>query len=95
MSAETHEYPYYWTQEDVRTMHALMDSQHLSEREPVSVLSIVNAARAFERTRIIDLLLEQDKDLLERLTPVLLWLHHGAKPVNIGIEYGEGENSAY
>jgi hypothetical protein len=88
MSAQEEQYPYYWTREDIRTLHALMDSEHLNSREPVSALSIVNAARAFERTRIIDLLLEQDKHLLECLTPVLVWLHHGAKPVDITTEYG-------
>lgn len=88
MTAEPQDYPYYWTREDVRTCEALMDGGFLSDREPVSVLSIVNAARAFERARVIDLLQEVSHPLPDIVHPVIRWLNDGAPPADIWRTYG-------
>jgi len=75
------EYPYQWTAEDTRTCDALVNSGHMTYREPVTVLGIVNAARAWERERLSGILDKQPDEIVSGLTSVLIWLDHGGPDV--------------
>ncbi len=72
------DYPYSWTQEDTRTCDALVRSGHMTYQQPVTVLGIVNAARAYERERINDILDKQPAWVRASLTDVMVWLDNGA-----------------
>ena len=72
---------YTWTEEDTRTCDALVRSGHMAYAEPVTVLGIVNAARAYERARIAEILDAQPDYLRHEMTGVLLWLDKGAPDV--------------
>lgn len=83
------EYPYQWTDEDTRTCDALVRSGHMTYQEPVTVLGIVNAARAWERQRICEILDHQPDEIRATLTAVLVWLDDGAPDVvDIGARRG-------
>lgn len=75
------DYPYAWTEEDTRTCDALVHSGHMNYQGPVTVLGIVNAARAYERARIARILDAQPDYLRHEMTGVLLWLDKGAQDV--------------
>jgi hypothetical protein len=75
---EDFEYPYSWTHEDTRTCDALVRFGYMTYREPITVLGIVQAARAYERARLAEILDEQPEHIRGHLTDVLLWLDKGA-----------------
>lgn len=87
--AEDFEYPYQWTHEDTRTIDSLVRAGHMTYREPVTVLGIVNASRAYERERIVKILDGQPDEIRAMLTTVLVWLDEGAPDVpDIGARRG-------
>lgn len=71
-----------WSQEDEVVWKSLRDGAFIGEEEPRSLLSVVNAARAYERLRIQATLLRvsepltgvRKKDFLD----VCEWLERGA-----------------
>jgi hypothetical protein len=85
------EYPYQWTEEDTRTCDALVRSGHMTYREPVTVLGIVNAARAWERARICEILDRQPPEIRSSASATLVWLDSGAPELSdIGVTGGAG-----
>jgi len=86
------EHPYAWSDEDTRICDSLVRAGLMTYDQPVTVLGIVQAARAFERDRITRILDDQPPEIRCSASMVLIWLDSGAPNVqDIGEIDGAGQ----
>jgi hypothetical protein len=69
---------FQWTQEDTQVWNSLADGGYITEEDSWSVLTVVNAARAYERDRIVTLLRTLPAPQQTYLALILAWLEIGA-----------------
>lgn len=67
-----------WTDEDTRVWDSLADGGYITEGDSWSALTVVNAARAYERDRIVSLLRTLPAPQQTYLANILAWLENGA-----------------
>lgn len=69
---------FQWSAEDTRVWDSLADGGYITEADSWSALTVVNAARAYERDRIVRSL--ETLPLVERtyLSNIIVWLRMGA-----------------
>jgi hypothetical protein len=70
--------PYRFTEEDERVLESLTQAGFLDKDQPFNVLEVVNAARTFERARIIDNIDRLPAAERVLLTNFVIWLTLGA-----------------
>lgn len=67
-----------WSEEDTRVWNSLADGGYITESDSWSALTVVNAARAYERDRIVALLRTLPPAQQSYLANIIAWLQNGA-----------------
>lgn len=70
--------PFSWTEEDTRVWNSLADGGYIKEGDAWSALTVVNAARAYERDRIAASLRTLPAEDQVYLSNIFVWLMKGA-----------------
>lgn len=69
---------YVWTEEDTRVWNSLADGGYITEDDSWSALTVVNAARAYERDRIVAAMQKLPPADRIYLSNIMTWLSMGA-----------------
>lgn len=69
---------FVWTEEDTRVWNSLADGGYITEKDAWSALTVVNAARAYERDRIVRALETLPAAERAYLSNIMVWLRMGA-----------------